>query len=128
MDDFTRSLCNFFCFPTEKLSYEAIGALLTCLREARALVGNDLALWKADIDSAYRRIPVAAESGDRSWVVFKRNGKPVAARHYALPFGSVASVHHWDRIGTAGVLQWRTFCVDGLAVQASSSKQSRGEC
>jgi len=34
-----------------------------------------------------------------SHVVFKVNDNVVVARHLAMMFGSVASVHHWERVG-----------------------------
>ena len=56
-------------------------------------------LMKADIDSAFRRIPIKPEHRSFAWICFKFNEQVVAARHLALMFGSVASVHHWERIG-----------------------------
>ena len=77
---------------------------LALLRAARKHLGHDLCLWKADIDSAYRRIPVDPSDREFAWVAFLRNGTPVAAQHVGLPFGSVASVHHWDRVGVVSLL------------------------
>ena len=99
IDDFTRSGINSITWPAEKLHYEAIDALVGTLRHTKHLVGPKIKLWKADIKSAYRLVPVAPESSDESWITFKARGKLVALRHYAMPFGSVASVHNWDRIG-----------------------------
>ena len=65
----------------------------------RAHIDGDLSLWKADIDSAYRRIPVAPAHRHLAWITFVHNGQTLAAGHNALPFGSVASVYHWDRVG-----------------------------
>ena len=56
-------------------------------------------MWKADIDSAYRRVPVKMEHRPFAAITFVRNGTTVVSVHNALPFGSVASVHGWDRIG-----------------------------
>ena len=36
---------------------------------------------------------------DCAWIAFMHDGEAVACQHRALPFGSVASVHHWDRVG-----------------------------
>jgi len=56
IDDFTRSRVNERTYPTEKLRYESIESLLALLRLCRSAWGDGLALYKADIDSAYRRI------------------------------------------------------------------------
>ena len=99
IDDLTRSGLNAITWATEKLQYEAFDAMLGCMREVHACHGPKLRLWKADVDSAYRRIPIAESSQDDAWIVFMRNSRPVAAKHFAQPFGSIASVHNWDRIG-----------------------------
>ena len=37
-------------------------------------------------------------------IVYKYDGKVWFSEHAALPFGAVASVHGWDRIGAAYML------------------------
>lgn len=54
---------------------------------------------QADIDSAFRRVPVHPEHRQYAHVVFKHNGQTVTAQHLGMPFGAVASVHHWERVG-----------------------------
>jgi len=56
-------------------------------------------LLQADIDSAFRRIPIRPEDRQYSNVAFKRNGRTVIAQHLAMMFGSVSSVHQWEREG-----------------------------
>ena len=75
-------------------------------------------MFKADIDAAYRRVPVApgagfdAMQGLRNFlalscrghrvfttIAYKRKGSIFLSEHAALPFGAVASVQAWDRIG-----------------------------
>ena len=60
----------------------------------------ELGLWKADIDSAFRRVPIAEGHREFAAVVFLKDGTPFVSTHNALPFGSIASVHGWDRIGS----------------------------
>lgn len=99
VDDCSRSFCNSAVVATERLHYDGLDTFLAALRQARCKWGLELEMWKADIDSAYRRIPVAPEHRRFAWVVFKRCNVPLAVQHFCLPFGSVASVHNWDRIG-----------------------------
>ena len=54
---------------------------------------------QADIDSAFRRVPVHPEHRQYGYIVFRHKGKAVVAKHLGLPFGAVASVHHWERTG-----------------------------
>ena len=103
VDDFTRSGCNAATDPSGALVYESIDALLASIRAAKHCMNAEgecnLSLWKADIDSAYRRIPIAPEHRHLAWVAFVSNGQALLAQHTALPFGSVASVYHWDELG-----------------------------
>ena len=117
VDDFSRSGCNAAAEPRGTLVYESIDKLLASAREfkkcheeaesgstqlRRGELGpprSGFALWKADIDSAYRRIPIAPEHRHLAWVAFVHDGIPMAAKHTTMPFGSVASVYHWDRVG-----------------------------
>ena len=62
-------------------------------------VGRDLDLWKADIDSAFRRVPLRPDHREFAHIVFRCRDVVIIVKHLALPFGSVASVHHWEREG-----------------------------
>ena len=58
-------------------------------------------LWKADIDSAFRRIPIMPSQRSFAWVALRTDSGLVVAQHLSIPFGSSASGYHWDRIGTS---------------------------
>ena len=58
-------------------------------------------MWKADIDSAFRRIPIKKSHRDLAWTAWRTGNKVGMAKHYCMPFGAIASVHYWDRIGMA---------------------------
>ena len=59
-----------------------------------------MAIWKADIDSAFRRLPLKPEHRDLAWAVWRMDKTHMAvAKHFSMPFGAIASVHYWDRIG-----------------------------
>ena len=97
---FARSGCNEATATSEKLEYESMDLFLQTIKEMEQRVGKDLSFWKADIDSAFRRIPIRPQDREHSHIVFLYNGYAVVAKHLALMFGSVASVHHWERVGT----------------------------
>ena len=94
-----KASVNGSTLPQEKLSHDTLDVLAEILFLFWSLVGEVPALFKTDIDSAFRRIPVRA--GDRwaCWVAFAAEGKAFVAQHFACPFGAVASVHAWERIG-----------------------------
>ena len=43
---------------------------------------------------------MAPEHRHLLWSVFSHEGRVVAAQHNAMPFGCVASVYDWDRVGS----------------------------
>ena len=94
-----RSGCNEATATSEKLTYESMDLFLQTIREMEQRVGKELSFWKADIDSAFRRIPIRPQDREYSYIAFRYNGNVVVAKHLALMFGSVASVHHWERVG-----------------------------
>ena len=56
-------------------------------------------LWKADIDAAYRRIPIRPDQRWAAWIAFVVGGVYFASGHVTMPFGATASVHAWNRVG-----------------------------
>ena len=67
----------------------------TCCR----VTGEKPALWKLDIDSAFRRVPLEPWHRWASAVAFKYKGVPHVASHFACPFGATSSVWSWERVG-----------------------------
>ena len=57
-------------------------------------------MFNTDINAAFRRVPIRVEHRRYSHIVFKYEGVTFISERYRLPFGSVASVHGWDRIGS----------------------------
>ena len=63
-----------------------------------------LHLFKADIDAAYRRrILVKPRHFELAHVAFMREGEILVSAHRGMPFGAVASVHNWNRVGAQHV-------------------------
>jgi hypothetical protein len=113
--NFTGSGVNEATVPTEKLKCDALDALLALIKEAGEAMGVQLEMWKADIDSAFRRLPVKAAHRDLAWVAWRVDEKRMAiARHFAMPFGAIASVHYWDRIGSRFCLLCFLFVCRGV--------------
>ena len=65
-----------------------------------SLLQANMMLFKADIDAAYRRVPLAADNRKYAAVVYKTKQGVMLSEHYALPFGGVGSVYGWDRVGS----------------------------
>ena len=67
----------------------------------KKLNGDCPSLFKADVDSAFRRIPVKPEERWMCGIAFMVDGEVWWAQHLACPFGAVGSVHGWERVGAA---------------------------
>ena len=141
IDDLTSSGVNKHTHAVEKLTNDTLDLLLEAMRriKGKTEVGSagirfsspfagplplqdEMALFKADIDSAYRRVPICPGvacmcrevaavkricapppllSGHRRYatVAYKLHGKTYVSQHVALPFGAAAAVQGWHRIG-----------------------------
>ena len=56
-------------------------------------------MFKADVDAAFRRVPITPEHYWAAAVAFVFDGVVYVSFHRASPFGAIASVHSWERIG-----------------------------
>jgi hypothetical protein len=112
---------NGHVFPAEKMKHESIDMMVDLLKTHVKKHKKAPHLWKADIDAAFRRvsvfgmrafimylcicsslqIPIAPEDRWACGIAFESDGKTVTSQHITAPFGSVASVHAWERIGAA---------------------------
>ena len=100
IDDKTADGTNDCAQQEGKLRMDGLDKLVEAVRLFTRTTGKTPHLWKADVDSAFRRVPVQPGDYWAAWVAFlDERGEIVAARHNALMFGSVASVHGWDRLG-----------------------------
>lgn len=66
---------NGHCWATEKLKHQTLDILCASMRKLKQEIGNAPGLWKADIDSAFRRIPVLPEHRWACGIAFKSRGK-----------------------------------------------------
>ena len=61
-------------------------------------LGMLLGMFKRDVKSAYRRVPIRPDHLQFSGVVWSRQGRLWWSRHLTMPFGAVASVFAWHRL------------------------------
>jgi hypothetical protein len=99
VDDMTGSGVNGCAQPEGKTQTDAIDTLVRCAVLLKVATDREIGFWKADIDAAYRRVPIQECDKWASWIAFVHKGEPVAAGHHSLMFGSLGSVHGWDKIG-----------------------------
>ena len=78
-DDETRSGTNGCTEPSEKLHNDGVDLLIATVVAFVCSCGVAPSLWKADIDSAYRRIPICPEHGERALIIDCQN----ETRHWA---------------------------------------------
>ena len=90
---------NGHCVPSETLHHDHLDVLLSAMAQAKELTGKTQAMYKADIESAYRRIPICKDHWWAGAVAFMWKGQSWVSCHRAMPFGAVAAVHSWERLG-----------------------------
>ena len=87
--------------PNEKLGHDSLDAFADLIAQFIEDVGVIPGLMKADISSAFRRIPICPEHRWAAGIAFKQGDTVWCSQHLSCMFGAVASVHGWERIGAA---------------------------
>ena len=64
----------------EKLAYDSLDTLIMVMRMIQACLGTAPCLMKADIDAAFRRIPVRARDRWAAWIAFMVAGQVLSVR------------------------------------------------
>ena len=101
IDDETLSGVNSCTQGGDKIRCSGMDALIRAVHAYSYYDGGfkKLGLWKADIKSAYRRVPIRPDHRWLSWVALVVDGQTKVSRHNSCMFGAVGSVLAWDRIG-----------------------------
>ena len=106
-DDATASWVNWYAQLLEKLRLENLSDLhqlaMLVHREFRkaGVCAVVLEVLKADVDSAFRRVPILPEHRKLAAVLFAVGNELFSSTHLALPFGFTGSVVAWERVGAA---------------------------
>ena len=90
---------NGHCVLPDKVSHDHLDSLLQLLRLVFSLTGVVPWLWKADIDAAFRRVPLMGAHIWAAGVAYLVDGVAGCSFHHAMPFGATSSVWSWHRIG-----------------------------
>ena len=81
------------------MSHDHLDSLLQLLRLVFMLTGVVPWLWKADIDAAFRRVPLMGAHIWAAGVTYLVGNVAWCSFHHAMPFGATSSVWAWHRIG-----------------------------
>ena len=100
VDHMTESMVNEATGSKEKLKSDTLDMFFELSRSLVSKVNEPVSTWKADIDSAFRRIPISPEHRPYAHVAFVAKQTVQVMQHNAMPFGAVSSVFQWDPIGT----------------------------
>ena len=90
---------NGHCDLPGRVSHDHLDCLLLLLLQVFDAIGMAPWLWKADIDAAFRRVPLAAAHRWAAVVAYLVDGRAWASFHNAMPFGATSSVWAWHRVG-----------------------------
>ena len=92
---------NGHCLLTEKITHDHVDDIVAGMASLQRQSGVLPWLWKLDIDSAYRRVPLASCDQWASWISFRFMEQVFVAMQLACPFGATSSVQAWQRIAAA---------------------------
>ena len=107
-DDESANDFNQHFVPEEKLDWDGADHVVSSLEAFHAsrmqssepnAVEREPSVIKADVDAAFRRVPLPAAQRRFAWVAFRHKGSVLMCQHYALAFGMIGSVFGWDAIG-----------------------------
>ena len=100
VDHETESWVNEATRPCDKIRNDTLGILVFVLTFLFAM-GELPRMWKRDISSAFRRVPILSAHLDLAHVVWMYAGTLYSAGHLGMPFGTVSAVYAWYRVGFA---------------------------
>ena len=99
IDDMSISLVNAATCAREKVSCDTLDLFFASMQRLKQLDDGPTKLWKADVDSAFRRIPISVDHRQYARIVLQVDAKLLTSQHLTMMFGSVGSVSAWHRIG-----------------------------
>ena len=100
VDHETESLINEATRPADRVKHDSVDVMAFIVVTMLA-AGVMVNMWKRDISSAFRRIPIRADHLDLAWVAWMANNELWISQHLGMPFGTVSAVYAWHRMGHA---------------------------
>ena len=104
IDDFAESLVNDTVTISRRIRMGRLADMLAVARIMHhAHPAEDLLLAKSDFRAAYRGCPILTDHLQFSNILVRdpRSGRVWSSTQLAMPFGAVAAVYAWDRLGGA---------------------------
>ncbi len=100
IDNETGAGVNPCCEPTERLRTDGADMLVALMQFFYTVTCCVPHIFKADMDAAYRRVPLRPADQWAAHIAFRVGLVTFISGHLCMPFGAVASVHAWDRVGS----------------------------
>ena len=104
IDDLLRSYVNGTCEIFGRIRMGSVRDMMKYAKSLhKAFPDQDLVIFKSDFKSAYRCVPVSPSNSSLTLILVwdPINQKSRVARQKAMPFGAIAAVYGWDRVGHA---------------------------
>ncbi|CAK0808532.1 unnamed protein product, partial [Prorocentrum cordatum] len=98
VDDGNRAGIAEATLPGGKLVVDGLDRVIAACRAFFEANGVAPALWRVDIDAAYRRIPLAPGHAFAAWSAFLADGRLWVSQHFVRPFGASGSVYGGGRV------------------------------
>ena len=88
---------NGYTFPQEKMKTQTLDFLWAAMATFVQILGELPCLYKADINAAFRRVPICNKDRWACGVAFRWLDQIFVSMHHSCPFGAIGSVHAWER-------------------------------
>ena len=92
------SINGHFALPAT-VSHDHLDDLFASMKLFKQQTGEVPGLWKADVDAAFRRIPLRADHKWAAGITYVHDGVTYVASHHGMPFGATSSVYAWHCVG-----------------------------
>ena len=101
IDDFLASRVNAITSPSETVQHETLDTLVALAQLAAARC-EDIRFRKDDFVAAFKTLPIKTSDLEFAVAAFlAQSGEVKTMQLLSCPFGSVASVHAWERFGAS---------------------------
>ena len=98
----------------ERIRHHHLDDLLASVQTFRELMDCIPGLIKADVNAAFRRLPLKPDHRWAAAVAYKLADKIMVSLHNACMFGASSSVYNWERLGeliTVVAIRWLGVCL-----------------
>ena len=102
VDDEIEGTANWATWSTQRTQTDDIDTMVFMLMSFAVLL-IPITMYKPDVKSAFRRLPVAARHWIYSTIIYNHDGKVWSSTHKSCNLGAISSVWAWHRVSNVAL-------------------------